>query len=169
LKDDFQNQGSPVVVAFFSLVAVLVAVCFRSAPVAIANFILCSSAGPCSAIEVRSKFLHFRRHEASHDVGIDFDLALSDNREKEDAVTIEVDLNPQTQALLAAQAAAHQMDLRMYAATLLERAASETASSGSDHRPSERKSLARLFADSPFKGLDLDFERDSDLGRDLAL
>lgn len=84
-------------------------------------------------------------------------------------MTIEVDLNPQTQALLAAQAAARQMDLRMYAAALLERAASETPPPGLGYRSSERKSLARLFADSPFKGLDLDFERDPDLGRDLAL
>jgi hypothetical protein len=84
-------------------------------------------------------------------------------------VTIEVDLNPRTQALLAAQAAARKMDLRLYAATLLERAASETAPSASGHRPSERKSMAQLFADSPFRGLDLDFERDPDLGRDLAL
>ena len=112
--------------------------------------------------------VQFRRRVTTK-MGIDFDLALSDNREKEGAVTIEIDLSPQTQALLTAQAAAHQMDLRMYAATLLERAASETAPSGPDHRPFERKSLARLFADSPFKGLDLDFERDSDLGRDLAL
>lgn len=41
-------------------------------------------------------------------------------------MTIEVELNPETQALLAARAAAHNMDLRVYAATLLERAASET-------------------------------------------
>lgn len=36
-------------------------------------------------------------------------------------------------------------------------------------RPAGRKSLAQLFADSPFKGLDIDFERDPDLGRDIAL
>jgi hypothetical protein len=36
-------------------------------------------------------------------------------------------------------------------------------------RPAGRKSLAQLFADSPFKGLDLDFERDPDLGREIAL
>jgi hypothetical protein len=37
------------------------------------------------------------------------------------------------------------------------------------HRPKGRKSLAQLFADSPFKGLDIDFERESDYGRDVAL
>ena len=36
-------------------------------------------------------------------------------------------------------------------------------------RPEGRKSLAQLFAESPFKGLDIDFERDPDCGRDLSL
>jgi len=36
-------------------------------------------------------------------------------------------------------------------------------------RPAGRKSLAQLFADSPFKGLDIDFERDPDYGRDVTL
>ncbi len=36
-------------------------------------------------------------------------------------------------------------------------------------RPVGRKSLAKLFADSPFKGLDIDFERDPDYGRDVTL
>ena len=36
-------------------------------------------------------------------------------------------------------------------------------------RPAGRKSLAQLFADSPFKGLDIDFEREPDYGRDVKL
>jgi Arc/MetJ-type ribon-helix-helix transcriptional regulator len=36
-------------------------------------------------------------------------------------------------------------------------------------RPAGRKSLAQLFADSPFKGLETDFERDPDYGRDVTL
>jgi Arc/MetJ-type ribon-helix-helix transcriptional regulator len=36
-------------------------------------------------------------------------------------------------------------------------------------RPAGRKSLAQLFADSPFKGLEIDFERDPDCGRDVKL
>lgn len=36
------------------------------------------------------------------------------------------------------------------------------------HR-SGRKSLARLFAESPLKGLDLQFERDADTGRSVEL
>ena len=82
---------------------------------------------------------------------------------------IEVELDTQTQALLASQAAARNMELRIYAASLLERAATETAPAPATQRPTGRKSLAQLFAESPFKGLDLDFERDGDQGRDLAL
>jgi hypothetical protein len=36
-------------------------------------------------------------------------------------------------------------------------------------RADGRKSLAKLFAESPFKGLEIDFERDSDYGRDAEL
>ena len=36
-------------------------------------------------------------------------------------------------------------------------------------RPAGRKSLAQLFADSPFKGLEIDFQRDSDYGHDVTL
>jgi hypothetical protein len=84
-------------------------------------------------------------------------------------VIIEVELDAQTQALLASQAAALNMELRIYAASLLERVATETVPASASDRPASRKSLAQLFAESPFKGLDLDFERDGDQGRDLAL
>ncbi len=33
----------------------------------------------------------------------------------------------------------------------------------------EQKSLAQLFAESPFQGLDLDFEREQDFGRNIEL
>ena len=46
--------------------------------------------------------------------------------------------------------------------------AEETAAAAS-RRTAGRKSLAQLFADSPFKGLDVDFERESDYGRDVML
>ncbi|MGA8160169.1 MAG: hypothetical protein WBD32_05130 [Acidobacteriaceae bacterium] len=82
---------------------------------------------------------------------------------------IEVELDAQTQALLASQAAARNMELRTYAASLLERVAAETVPASVPDRPAGRKSLAQLFAESPFKGLDVDFERDPDQGRDLAL
>ena len=37
------------------------------------------------------------------------------------------------------------------------------------HRPPGKKSLAQLFAESPFKGLSLDFERDPDTGHSIEL
>lgn len=90
-------------------------------------------------------------------------------------MTIQVELSAETEARLAAQAAARSMDVPAYAATLLERAAQPVHDSqgctaqAKRQRPSGRKSLVRLFADSPFKGLDLDFERDTDLGREILL
>jgi hypothetical protein len=86
-------------------------------------------------------------------------------------MTIQVELSAETEARLAAQAAARSMDVPAYAATLLERAAqpAHNTTQAMRQRPAGRKSLAQLFADSPFKGLDLDFERDPDLGREIAL
>jgi hypothetical protein len=45
----------------------------------------------------------------------------------------------------------------------------ESSGVGASHRQTGRKSLAALFADSPFKGVDLLIERDKDTGRDLRL
>ena len=85
-------------------------------------------------------------------------------------MTIQVELSPETEARLAVQAAAHSMDVPTYAATLLEQAAQPRAVESLDHqRPSGRKSLAHLFADLPFAGLNMDFKRDPDLGRDITL
>jgi hypothetical protein len=36
-------------------------------------------------------------------------------------------------------------------------------------RPAGRKSLPQLFAESPLRGLNLDFEREPDYGRDVEL
>jgi hypothetical protein len=91
-------------------------------------------------------------------------------------MTIQVELSPETEAWLAAQAASHRMDVPAYAASLLERAKypaavqsqSDSAASRRE-RPTGRKSLAQLFAESPFNGLNLDFEKDRGTGRDAAL
>ncbi len=42
-------------------------------------------------------------------------------------------------------------------------------SSSKPKRPAGRKSLARLFAESPLKGLNLAFERNPDTGRPVKL
>ncbi len=91
-------------------------------------------------------------------------------------MAIQVELSPEAESRLAAQAAARCMDVPAYAATLLERAAQPEAVDSQNRvtdfkyqRPAGRKSLAQLFVESPFRGLDLDFERDLDFGRDIAL
>jgi hypothetical protein len=91
-------------------------------------------------------------------------------------MTILVELRPETEAWLAAQAAARGMDIPAYAAHLLDETAPQSARVSADsisqpkhQRPAGRKSLAQLFAESPFHGLDLEFDRDQDCGRDIAL
>jgi len=90
-------------------------------------------------------------------------------------MTIQVELSPETESRLASQAAARRMDVPAYAASLLEQAAqpatleSEESLAESGQQPADRKSLAQLFAESPFRGLDMDFERDRDFGRDIEL
>jgi hypothetical protein len=92
-------------------------------------------------------------------------------------MTITVDITPEVKAALARQAAAHGREVEAYAASLLEEAVRlPVAHPSQEHpvrpkrqRPPGRKSLAQLFAESPFRGLDLDFERDRDLGRDIEL
>ena len=85
---------------------------------------------------------------------------------------IQVEISPETEARLAAQAAARSMDVPTYAATLLEQAAQPVvleSDRSNRQRPPGRKSLAQLFADSPFAGLDMDFKRNPDPGRDVTL
>jgi hypothetical protein len=91
-------------------------------------------------------------------------------------MTITVEIKPEVQAGLAAQAAARGMDVPAYVASLLEQVAQpeapvsqEQAAPPKHQRPPGRKSLAQLFAESPLRGLDLDFERDRDFGRDVEL
>ena len=91
-------------------------------------------------------------------------------------MTIQVEISAETEALLAAQAAARSMDVPSYAAALLEQAANPGTHEASDtsvhlarRQTPGKKSLAQLFAESPFHGLDVEFERDSDFGRDVAL
>jgi hypothetical protein len=92
-------------------------------------------------------------------------------------VTITVDITPEVQAALARQAAAHGRAVEVHAASLLEEAvhlplahpAQDQTARPKRQRPPGRKGLAQLFAESPFRGLDLDFQRDGDLGRDVEL
>ena len=51
----------------------------------------------------------------------------------------------------------------------LKSSPSAEAPAAAPRHPAGRKSLAQLFADSPFKGLEIDFEREPDYGRDVTL
>jgi hypothetical protein len=90
-------------------------------------------------------------------------------------MTIRVEVSAETEARLAAEAAARNMDVSAYAGFLLEQATSpnRNGSSVEANNPAQRtpgsKSLAQLFAESPFRGLDLNFQRDADGGRDVEL
>lgn len=76
---------------------------------------------------------------------------------------MKLDLKPEIEAGLLAQAHARGMSLEAYLNQVLQRAAIPK------QRPATRKSLAQLFAESPWKGLNLTFERDPDGGRPIKL
>jgi hypothetical protein len=80
-------------------------------------------------------------------------------------MTITLDIRPETQDQLARQAAAHGMGLEVFAACLLEKAAHDVSAEPAQ-TPAARD-MVELF--SPLRGLNLDFERDRDTGRDITL
>jgi len=87
-------------------------------------------------------------------------------------MTITVDISPEVQAELARQAAAHGRGIEAHAASLLEEAVNlpaATRQAGRRKRPAGRKSLVELFAESPLRGLDLDFSRNKSTGRPVDL
>lgn len=79
-------------------------------------------------------------------------------------MTITLDIPPDVEAELARQAAARGLAIGDYAASLLEEAAQASLSKLA--MPAA-KDMVELFA--PLRGLNLDFERDRDTGRDLNL
>lgn len=80
-------------------------------------------------------------------------------------MTITLDIRPETQDVLARQAAAHGLGVEAFAANLLEEAAH--AASARPTPAAMAKDMVELFA--PLRGLNLDFERDRDTGRDINL
>lgn len=78
---------------------------------------------------------------------------------------MKLELSPEVQAVLLAQAQANGLSLETYAVKVLQ----ECAAGSGKPRAHGRKSLAQLFAESPLKGLDLKFERDPDTGRPVKL
>jgi hypothetical protein len=80
-------------------------------------------------------------------------------------MTITLEIRPEIEAELARQAAAQGLGIGEYAASLLEEAAHVSLDK---HTPqTEPKDMVELF--EPVRGLNLDFERDRDTGRDINL
>ncbi|MGA3241565.1 MAG: hypothetical protein ABSG03_35330 [Bryobacteraceae bacterium] len=77
-------------------------------------------------------------------------------------MTITVDVRPEVKAELARRASMRGTPVEAYVATLLE----EAVDLPSVPAP-VAKNMVELFA--PLRGLDLDFERDRDPGRDIEL
>jgi len=82
-------------------------------------------------------------------------------------VAITVDVKPEVEAELAAQAKARGMHVTAYASSLLENAIHATEKS---QAPQGRKqSLSEFLMNSPLAGSELILERDKDTGRDIEL
>lgn len=79
-------------------------------------------------------------------------------------MTLTLELQPEIERGLLAQAEARGVSLADYARDVLAREAQAA-------RPPapEARNLVELFANSPFKGLDIEFERDKDYGREVEL
>ena len=78
-------------------------------------------------------------------------------------MTITVDITPEVKAALAREAAAQGRAVESYAASLLEQAVQPATAPMTP----PAKDMVELFA--PLRGLNLDFERDRDAGRDINL
>ena len=78
-------------------------------------------------------------------------------------MTLTVDITPEVKAALVRQAAAQGREVESYAASLLEAAVLPPSA----HSAPPAKDMVELFA--PLRGLNLDFERDGDTGRDVNL
>jgi hypothetical protein len=78
-------------------------------------------------------------------------------------MTITIDVRPEVEAELAAQASKRGMDISTYAASLLEEAAQAREGSA------PKKSLVDFLRESPLVGLTLNLERDKDTGRAIDL
>lgn len=78
-------------------------------------------------------------------------------------MTITIEIRPEVEAELARRAAFLGRPVEAYAATLLEEAVHHPSA---DFAPAA-KNMVELFA--PLRGLNLDFDRDRDPGRDITL
>ena len=80
-------------------------------------------------------------------------------------MTLTIDLEPEIERSLAARAEAKGVSLSDFVGEIVAREAGQQKPSAS----SSARNLAELFDNSPFKGLNMEFERDKDYGREIAL
>ena len=117
----------------------------------------------------RSRLLDGRARAAYAESGFSYEARAAGG----DFMAVKLELTAEIEASLTAQAHENGLTLQAYIAKVLrERSTRPHPSSNRParkKRPPRRKSLAQLFAESPLKGLDLKFERDSDTGRPLQL
>ena len=78
-------------------------------------------------------------------------------------MTITLEIKPEVEDELAAQAAAKGMDVTSYAASLLEKAAKLS------EQPERKQTLSEFFLESPLAGSEISLERDKDPGRTIEL
>jgi len=76
-------------------------------------------------------------------------------------MTITLALTPETEQKLLARAEARGVSVAEFVEELVAREAAEDTG--------EARNLVELFANSPFRGLNMDFERDKDYGREIEL
>jgi hypothetical protein len=77
-------------------------------------------------------------------------------------MTLTIELKPEVERELAAQAAARGMEVGAYAATLLEQAAKPA------EPPRRRQTFSEFLMNSPLAGSELNLERDKDPGRTVS-
>jgi hypothetical protein len=83
-------------------------------------------------------------------------------------MTLTLDLTPDIEQSLLAQAQAKGVSITEYVEQIIAQEVLQTAPVSSAP-VSQARNLVELFANSPFKGLDIEFERDRDYGRDIQL
>ena len=83
-------------------------------------------------------------------------------------MTITLDLTSDIEKDLLAQATARGLSIAEYVQQIVTREAGQSASA-SIAPVAEPKNIFELFANSPFKGLNIEFERDRDYGREIDM
>ena len=84
-------------------------------------------------------------------------------------MTITLDLQPEVEKDLLTEARARGISLADFVKEIVMREAHVPRVSLADPSTPQAKNLVELFANSPFKGLDMKFERDKDYGREIEL